>query len=66
VDELLTEDPIAVAQQIAGHTLPRKSIPKLLHSPLRCRMLVLASRTEGRSMEVRDRPWNTENQSAEI
>ena len=38
VDELLSEDPIAVAQQIAWHTLPRKSIPKLLYSPLRCRM----------------------------
>ena len=38
VHELLSEDPIAVAQQIAGHTLPRKSIPKVLYSPLRCRM----------------------------
>src|SRR5260370_38164435 len=37
-DKLLTEDPIAIAQQIAWRTLPRKSVPKLLHRPLRCRM----------------------------
>src|SRR5436853_5322004 len=34
-DKLLTEDPIAVAQQIAWRTLPGKSVPKLLHRPLR-------------------------------
>src|SRR5260370_33584842 len=38
-DKLLTEDPIAIAQQIAWRTLPRKSVPKLLHRPLRCRMI---------------------------
>ena len=37
-DKLLTEDPITVAQHITRCTLPRKSIPKLLHRPLRCRM----------------------------
>ena len=37
-DKLLTEDPIAVAQQIAWRTLPRKSVPKLLHRPLNCQM----------------------------
>jgi hypothetical protein len=38
-DKLLAEDPIAVAQQIAWRTLPRKSIPQLLHRPLRCRII---------------------------
>src|SRR4051794_7462146 len=37
-DKLLTKDPIAVAQQVAGRTLPRKSVPKLLHCPLSRRM----------------------------
>src|SRR5881275_1123458 len=37
-DKLVTKDPIAVAQQIAWRTLPRKSVPKLLHCPLSRRM----------------------------
>src|SRR4051794_40433153 len=38
LDELLTEDSIAVAQQITRRTLPGKSIAKLLGRPLRRRM----------------------------
>src|SRR5262249_23469829 len=36
--KVCTEDPIAIAQQIARRSLPRESLPELLGSPLRGRL----------------------------
>src|SRR5437762_9038396 len=38
LNKILPKDPIAVAQQITGCSIPRKRIPKLLHRPLGCGM----------------------------